>query len=73
MKAALARAGYSWLLRLLTPAYFARLWWRGAHEPAVPRAPGTSAWACSTAGDGARPGVDPCRVAGRDARRRKTC
>ena len=33
MKAALARAGYSWLLRLLAPAYFARLWWRGAHEP----------------------------------------
>ncbi len=33
MKAALARAGYTWLLRLLAPAYFARLWWRGAREP----------------------------------------
>lgn len=33
MKAALARAGYSLLLRLLTPAYLARLWWRGAREP----------------------------------------
>lgn len=33
MKAALARAGYTALLRLLTPAYFARLWWRGAREP----------------------------------------
>ena len=33
MKAALARASYSWLLRLLTPAYLARLWWRGSREP----------------------------------------
>ncbi|MFT3816760.1 MAG: 3-deoxy-D-manno-octulosonic acid transferase [Rubrivivax sp.] len=33
MKPALVRAGYSWLLRLLAPAYFARLWWRGAREP----------------------------------------
>ena len=33
MKPALARAGYSWLLRALAPAYFARLWWRGAREP----------------------------------------
>ncbi len=33
MKAALSRAGYSWLLRLLAPAYFAKLWWRGAREP----------------------------------------
>ncbi|MEN9627913.1 MAG: 3-deoxy-D-manno-octulosonic-acid transferase WaaA [Pseudomonadota bacterium] len=33
MKAALARAGYSALLRLLTPAYLARLWWRGSREP----------------------------------------
>jgi 3-deoxy-D-manno-octulosonic-acid transferase len=33
MKAALARSAYSWLLRVLTPAYFARLWWRGAREP----------------------------------------
>lgn len=33
MKTALARAGYSALLRLLTPAYLARLWWRGAREP----------------------------------------
>lgn len=33
MKHRLARAGYSWLLRALAPAYFARLWWRGAREP----------------------------------------
>jgi 3-deoxy-D-manno-octulosonic-acid transferase len=33
MKAALARAGYTWLLRALAPAYFAKLWWRGAREP----------------------------------------
>ena len=33
MKHRLARAGYSWLLRALAPAYFARLWWRGAQEP----------------------------------------
>ncbi len=33
MKPALARGAYSWLLRLLTPAYLARLWWRGAREP----------------------------------------
>ncbi|MBL8334059.1 MAG: 3-deoxy-D-manno-octulosonic acid transferase, partial [Rubrivivax sp.] len=33
MKQQLARAGYSWLLRALTPAYFARLWWRGSREP----------------------------------------
>ncbi len=33
MKPALVRAGYSWLLRALAPAYFARLWWRGAREP----------------------------------------
>ena len=32
-KAALTRAGYTWLLRLLAPAYFARLWWRGSREP----------------------------------------
>ena len=31
-KALLARAAYSALLRLLTPVYFARLWWRGRHE-----------------------------------------
>ena len=30
----LARAAYSLLLRLATPLYFARLWWRGRHEPA---------------------------------------
>jgi 3-deoxy-D-manno-octulosonic-acid transferase len=29
----MARTGYSWLLRALAPAYFARLWWRGAREP----------------------------------------
>ena len=33
MKALLARAAYALLLRLATPAYFARLWWRGRHEP----------------------------------------
>ena len=33
LKPALARAGYSWLLRVLAPAYFARLWWRGSREP----------------------------------------
>ena len=34
MKAALARLAYSILLRLATPFYLARLWWRGAREPA---------------------------------------
>jgi len=34
MKPALARAGYSALLRLMTPVYLARLWWRGRREPA---------------------------------------
>jgi 3-deoxy-D-manno-octulosonic-acid transferase len=34
MKQALARMAYSSLLRLLTPAYLLRLWWRGAKEPA---------------------------------------
>jgi 3-deoxy-D-manno-octulosonic-acid transferase len=37
MKAALARAAsamlYATLLRLATPLYFARLWWRGRREP----------------------------------------
>ena len=33
MKAALARFGYSTLLRLATPLYLARLWWRGRREP----------------------------------------
>ena len=33
MKAALARSAYSLLLRLATPVYVARLWWRGAREP----------------------------------------
>lgn len=33
MKEMLARAAYSSLLRLATPAYLARLWWRGAREP----------------------------------------
>lgn len=32
-RAALARAAYSTLLRLATPLYLARLWWRGAREP----------------------------------------
>lgn len=30
----LARAAYALLLRLATPLYFLRLWWRGRHEPA---------------------------------------
>jgi len=33
MKAWLARWVYSSLLRLLTPAYLVRLWWRGRREP----------------------------------------
>src|SRR5512137_2857225 len=33
MSAALARAAYSTLLRLATPVYLARLWWRGRQEP----------------------------------------
>jgi 3-deoxy-D-manno-octulosonic-acid transferase len=33
VKARLVRASYSTLLRLATPAYLARLWWRGRHEP----------------------------------------
>ena len=33
MKSWLARAGYSTLLRLLTPLYLLRLWWRGRREP----------------------------------------
>jgi 3-deoxy-D-manno-octulosonic-acid transferase len=33
VKAALARSAYSLLLRLATPVYLARLWWRGAREP----------------------------------------
>ena len=33
MRAALARVAYSLLLRLATPAYLARLWWRGRVEP----------------------------------------
>jgi 3-deoxy-D-manno-octulosonic-acid transferase len=33
MSQALARAAYSLLLRLCTPLYFLRLWWRGAREP----------------------------------------
>lgn len=38
MKAWLARAVYSSLLRLLTPAYLVRLWWRGRREPGYRRA-----------------------------------
>lgn len=34
MKSALARLAYSTLLRLATPVYLARLWWRGRREPA---------------------------------------
>ncbi|MFO1338530.1 MAG: 3-deoxy-D-manno-octulosonic acid transferase [Burkholderiaceae bacterium] len=33
MKPALARAAYTGLLRLATPIYLARLWWRGRREP----------------------------------------
>jgi 3-deoxy-D-manno-octulosonic-acid transferase len=36
----LARAGYSTLLRGLTPVYLARLWWRGRSEQAYRRAVG---------------------------------
>jgi 3-deoxy-D-manno-octulosonic-acid transferase len=32
-KQALARGAYALLLRLATPLYFARLWWRGRDEP----------------------------------------
>ena len=32
MREALARAGYSLLLRLVTPLYLLRLWWRGRRE-----------------------------------------
>ncbi|MFY9513114.1 MAG: glycosyltransferase N-terminal domain-containing protein, partial [Rubrivivax sp.] len=48
----LARAAYATLLRLATPVYFARLWWRGRHEP-----PYRSAW-------GERLGFAGHRVAG---------
>ena len=34
MSEPLARAAYALLLRLGTPLYFLRLWWRGRHEPA---------------------------------------
>ena len=34
LRTAIARALYSTLLRLALPAYIARLWWRGAAEPA---------------------------------------
>ena len=34
LKSQLARLAYSTLLRLATPIYLARLWWRGAREPA---------------------------------------
>ena len=37
MKAGLARAAYNLLLRAGTPLYFARLRWRGRHEPAYRR------------------------------------
>jgi 3-deoxy-D-manno-octulosonic-acid transferase len=33
LKAWLARAAYSTLLRALTPVYLLRLWWRGRREP----------------------------------------
>ena len=32
MSEALARAGYTLLLRLVTPLYLLRLWWRGRRE-----------------------------------------
>jgi 3-deoxy-D-manno-octulosonic-acid transferase len=37
MRAEIARALYSGLLRLATPLYLARLWWRGRREPAYRR------------------------------------
>ena len=33
MSGTLVRTAYSWLLRLGTPLYMARLWWRGRKEP----------------------------------------
>jgi 3-deoxy-D-manno-octulosonic-acid transferase len=40
MTGALARAAYSTLLRLATPLYLLRLWWRGRREPAYRHAIG---------------------------------
>jgi 3-deoxy-D-manno-octulosonic-acid transferase len=40
MKQAAARAAYSALLRLATPAYLLRLWWRGRREPGYRQALG---------------------------------
>lgn len=40
MKRALARAAYTNLLRLATPLYLARLWWRGRREPGYREAMG---------------------------------
>ena len=46
-----ARAGYSSLLRLATPLYLVRLWWRGRHEPLY-----RHAWHERLGGAAGRPG-----------------
>ena len=49
MREALARAGYSLLLRLVTPLYLLRLWWRGrAVEPEGRPQPTTASASIST-------------------------
>ncbi len=52
MKALLARAAYALLLRLATPVYFARLWWRGRREPLY-----RAAWAERLGGFDGAPGT----------------
>lgn len=47
-----ARAGYTLALRLLAPAYVARLWWRGRAEPLYRQAWGER-FACAAAADDA--------------------
>ena len=56
MKAPLVRLAYSTLLRLATPVYLARLWWRGAHEPAY-----RQGW-LQRLGWGPRPQPEPGRL-----------
>ncbi len=53
MREALARAGYSLLLRLVTPLYLLRLWWRGRRERGYRVAIG------ERLGFGARPAPQP--------------
>ena len=61
LRETLARAAYSTLLRLVTPLYLARLWWRGRHEPAY-----RLAWRERLGGCGCM----PCRWARRAPPRR---